>query len=741
MFRLDGRVLIPSRIGLLSLFLVAPLLLLLLQLLFSNEERITQVDQKLQSVNHIRQLQGVVDMAERLRDLGVIVVYDRSEELEAEYERQRQSLLAALLELESDTDFTANNPIMELTYPRIVKQIRRVRPVLGAELYTPDAAFREHQPLVESLQQLQFRLADQGNMFSQSQQVSLHLVYLALDELSDLTTDLGRARSYGSLYLRIGHVPSDGVDGLERIYQRLIQQHERLQIRVDQLLKNYPELRGQPPFDEMPWELLQVAADTLDLQVIQSPDLTTPWRQYYREMSQYGVTASLYRDQILSVLQRQYQQERAAAVTQQHWTLGGLALLVLVFMVIYLVDLREARSRQKVRQEKEAAEAADQAKSQFLATMSHEIRTPINGVLGMVDLLAGTPLNEEQKSYLLALKSSSQTLLAVINDVLDYSKIEAGKLQIDNIVFDPRQMVNESLALFKPLFRQKQVELNISFDNSVPALVNCDPQRLRQILLNLVGNGLKFTEQGSVNVRLSVKNVGDESFLYGVVRDTGIGMDSQQQNTLFKQFSQANRSISRRYGGTGLGLAICQRLCGLMGGGIGVNSEGGRGTTFWFTVQLHPIDQSRLSGVETADQHARLEHYRRVLAGKRILVAEDNKVNQMVILGMLKKVGVEVDLVENGRQAYERISEQGQRYDCILMDWEMPEMDGPTAARRILGWERHTDQPASLIVALTAHVLSDYEKQAMELGMKGFLKKPLDADALFRNLIVLLKEQ
>ena len=130
-----------------------------------------------------------------------------------------------------------------------------------------------------------------------------------------------------------------------------------------------------------------------------------------------------------------------------------------------------------------------------------------------------------------------------------------------------------------------------------------------------------------------------------------------------------------------------------------------------------------------------------MLAGKRILVAEDNKVNQMVILGMLKKVGVEVDLVENGRQAYERISEQGQRYDCILMDWEMPEMDGPTAARRILGWERHTDQPASLIVALTAHVLSDYEKQAMELGMKGFLKKPLDADALFRNLIVLLKEQ
>lgn len=741
MYRLDGRVFLPTRIGLLSLFLVLPLLLLLVQLLYGGDERIESIDRKLKSVNDIRILQGVVDLAERLRDLSVIVVYDRSEELESEYERQRQELLDAMVKLEQDAVFTQDNPIMELTYPRIIKQIRRVRPVLGAELYTPDVAFREHQPLVETLQQIQFRLADQGGMFSDRQDVSLNLIYLALDEFSDLTTDLGRARSYGSLYLRIGHVPSDGVDSLERIYERLELQHERLNIRANQLLKNHPSLIGKPPFGEIPWNLLQQAADTLDEEVIQSPDLETPWRHYYRSISHYVVTASVYRDQILSLLQNQYQSERQSAVAEQRWTMGGMGLLVLIYTIIYIVDLREASARQKERQEKEAAEAADQAKSQFLATMSHEIRTPINGVLGMVDLLSGTPLNEEQKNYLMALKSSGQTLLAVINDVLDYSKIEAGKLQIDNTMFDVRQAVNESLTLFKPLFKQKSIELNVSFEKTVPSLVNCDPQRLRQILMNLVGNGLKFTEQGSVNVRLSVKSTEEKTFLYGVVRDTGIGMDSGQQAELFKQFSQANKSISRRYGGTGLGLAICQRLCHLMGGEIGVNSKRGGGTTFWFTVQLHAIDETRLSGVETADESVRQQHYRSALAGKRILVAEDNKVNQMVIQGMLKKAGVVVDVVENGQLAYDRITRMEERYDCILMDWEMPEMDGITAARNILAWERYHSKPPSLIVALTAHVLSDYEAEAMEVGMKGFLKKPIDQDALFQNLVLLLKEQ
>ncbi|RLU02764.1 MAG: response regulator [Ketobacter sp.] len=741
MFRLDGRVLLPTRIGLLSLFLVVPLLLLLIQLIYGGEERLEAIDRKLKGVNDIRVLQGMVDLAERLRDLSVIVVYDRSEELESEYERQRTELLNSVMLLEKDEVFSKENPIMELTYPRIMKQIRRVRPVLGAELYTPDVAFREHQPLVETLQQIQFRLADQGGLFSDRNDASLNLIYLALDEFSDLTTDLGRARSYGSLYLRIGHVPSDGVDSLERIYERLVLQHDRLNIRVNQLLRNHVVLAEKAPFNSVPWNLLQQAAQTLDDEVIQSADLDTPWRQFYQDVSSYVVTASIYRDQILSLLQDQYQQERAEATTQQRWTLGGMGLLVLVYGIIYALDLRDASARQKERQEKEAAEAADRAKSQFLATMSHEIRTPINGVLGMVDLLSDTPLNEEQKNYLMALRSSGQTLLAVINDVLDYSKIEAGKLQIDNTVFDLRQSVNEALTLFKPLFKQKGVELNISFEKSVPTLVSCDPQRLRQILMNLVGNGLKFTDQGSVNVRLSSKSTGEKTFLYGVVRDTGIGMDSHQQTELFKQFSQTNRSISRRYGGTGLGLAICQRLCHLMGGEIGVNSKQGSGTSFWFTVELHDIDEARLSGFETADQSERDVHFRSELQGKRILVAEDNKVNQMVIQGMLKKAGVIVDVVENGLLAYQKVAEEGERYDCILMDWEMPEWDGVTAARRILSWERRKGKPATLIVALTAHVLSDYEAQATEIGMKGFLKKPIDRDALFSNLIVLLREQ
>ena len=735
-----GRVILPTRMGLVSLLLVVPLALLLIQLVLNREDQLTRVQRKLQSVQDIRALQPLLESAERLRDLSVVTVYEQDDKLQAEYGLQRQKLMTAIENLHSDGRFNRHNPLIEMTLPRLQTRLENVRAIVGTEVNTPGMAFNEHQPVVDTLQQLQFRLADQDGMFNDSNQLSLVLVYLALDESNEVFTLLGRARAYGSLYLRMGHVPSDGAVSLEQIYEQLVDQNTALHDRVSALLKEHPALKAVPPFSHPDWMNLAKIANYLDDNVIQSPDLTMPWRTFFDAISSHMVEFAGAQGQILNHLTSIYQQEQQQLVRQQRVYLGFMLLLILVVAVLYAVDMRETRIKENVRKEKDAAEAADQAKSQFLATMSHEIRTPINGVLGMVELLSGTSLNEEQQDYLAALRSSGQTLLAVINDVLDFSKIEAGKLQIEALVFDVRQILNESMALFVPQMKQKQLAFHYSVDKDVPALICTDPSRLRQILLNLVSNAMKFTEQGSVAVQLSAKMLNGQRYLYGVVRDTGIGMDESQQADLFKQFSQTDKTISRRYGGTGLGLAICQRLCQLMGGEIGVSSKRGTGSTFWFTLALQEVDASHLAGAENIAQEQRMQYYIQQFKGRRILVAEDNKVNQMVVQGMLKKAGLLVDVVDNGLRAVELICQQEEEYDWVLMDWEMPEMDGLTACKQIRAWEKKYDRKVTPIIALTAHVLSDYEQQAYAAGMQSFLKKPIDQGALFQSLLLTLSQ-
>lgn len=736
----QGRVVLPTRMGWLSLIMLMPLALLLLQLLVSRDEQAQTIDRKLKALNDIRTVQNLVDLAERLRDLSVIVVYDRNHDLDLEYARYQQAFLVELDAVNNDQSFIDDNPIFQLSYPQLLSQIQKARPAMGAEVVTPTLAFGEHQNLVSGLQHIQFRLADQAGLFNERQPLLLSLIYLALDEYSDLATDLGRARSFGSLYLRIGHVPSDGIDVLESLYERMTMQHERINLRVAQLLRNHNELKSTAPFDRYPWSVLLQVADALDQSVLQSADLDTPWRDYYQNISQLMVETALTRDQLLKVLHSEFLTQRKGLVVEQRTYMLGLILMAILLALIYVADRRAASRQEKVEKEKQAAEEADKAKSQFLATMSHEIRTPINGVLGMVDLLDDTPLDVQQRNYLDALKSSGQTLLAVINDVLDYSKIEAGKLQIDNTTFDLRELVKEIGIVFEPMFKQKGVEFNVKVEASVPELVCCDSVRLRQIVLNLVGNALKFTEKGRVDVRFSCNQSGNQTNLYGVVRDSGIGMDKDQQTDLFKQFSQTNKSISRRFGGTGLGLAICQRLCQLMGGEIGVSSKRDVGTTFWFTLLLHPVEHQLDLASETEEHEQRLLSYRQKIHGKRALVAEDNKINQMVIEGLLKKMGVVVDLVENGKLACARIMEDQKKYDVILMDWEMPELSGVEACLKIRQWEKEQGVDPTVIVALTAHALSDYESQAYAVGMQGFLVKPVEQETLLKNLIAVMKD-
>ncbi|HSC69332.1 MAG TPA: response regulator, partial [Cellvibrio sp.] len=538
---------------------------------------------------------------------------------------------------------------------------------------------------------------------------------------------------------------------------------------------------------------------------------------------------------------------------------------------IEMALLTEKEEKLETRRQKNAAEDASRAKSQFLATMSHEIRTPMNGVIGMLEMLRDTPLDDNQKHYIDVIHRSGETLLTIINDILDYSKIEAGKMQLEETTFELDELIENCVQLFGATANKRQIELFGGLDPDVPKWVKGDPTRLRQIIINLLGNAFKFTTDGFVSLRVSqVRAMPDGKVeLRFVVQDSGIGIDMNNTADLFDSFNQADASTTRKYGGTGLGLAICKSLAELMGGEIGVDSEKGRGSTFWFTARLGqedvydlnsaPADSGRellrnkkLLFVETnrnlADFIARycaawgvstdvapsakmaltqlkhalhsgepydfvgfnyllpdangfeftqslraLPEYRELplfmfsagdvyhdqaqmrslaihsvlrkpisikllrqeliallgheaapviaverksqdldkFAHLRVLVAEDNPVNRMVIKGLLGKLNIAPTFAENGAEACDAVRGASERFNLILMDCEMPEMDGFEATRSIRDYERREGLSATPIIALTAHALQEHREAVFASGMNYYLSKPITFNNLY----------
>ncbi|MBL8385476.1 MAG: PAS-domain containing protein [Burkholderiales bacterium] len=387
------------------------------------------------------------------------------------------------------------------------------------------------------------------------------------------------------------------------------------------------------------------------------------------------------------------------------------------FVTVYTdVTARREESRRLV-EAREHAESAARAKSDFLATMSHEVRTPMNGVLGIAELLLDTALSAEQRDYVETIQRSGHALLEILNDILDLSKIEAGKLDIEAVAFDPVTALNDVVALSAPRASSKGLLLAGDVDAAVPRDVFGDPGRLRQVLTNLVGNSIKFTEGGEVRVAARVvSEVEDEIMLAYTVTDTGIGMTPEQQQKLFQPFSQADASTTRRFGGTGLGLAICLRLVQAMGGAFAVRSAPGEGSTFEFTLRCKraPAGASR---AEAAEARAAVRFR------GRVLVVEDNAVNMKVARATLKGFGLEVVEAENGSLALDRIARE--TIDLVFMDMHMPVMDGLEATRRVRAAEAHGALAGRRpIVAMTANVMSDALQTCREAGMDDFLPKP-----------------
>lgn len=379
------------------------------------------------------------------------------------------------------------------------------------------------------------------------------------------------------------------------------------------------------------------------------------------------------------------------------------------------------------------AEAANIAKSEFLANMSHEIRTPLNGVIGFTDLLLQTNLTAEQINYANTIKESGEVLLSLIGDILDISKIEAGENMIEAIDFDLKHLVHSVFELVKLNVQDKTVSIFYSIGEDVPTLVKGDPVKFRQIILNLMGNAVKFTDKGEVELSLNVEEENEDNIrLHLSVRDTGIGIPPDKLRMIFEPFQQADSTTTRRYGGTGLGLAICKRLAGVMSGEIWVESEHGKGSIFHASVWFEKAEAKICSMERSLLTH---EKKLRKVTGK-ILLAEDNPVNQMLMTIMLNKAGYQVETANNGKEVADKFIAAPERYDMILMDIQMPETDGYQATR-LIREKGFRDIP---IIALTANAMQGDKEKCLETGMNGYIAKPVKKEDILKVIENLFKE-
>jgi signal transduction histidine kinase/ActR/RegA family two-component response regulator len=459
-----------------------------------------------------------------------------------------------------------------------------------------------------------------------------------------------------------------------------------------------------------------------------------------RAMSDLRVLIGMMEETENESLQNWTAQSAEQGQTALHFFWGMTLIILSLLGVISVVVTRDMNARRRsaeaLARARDAAMESTRLKSEFLATMSHEIRTPLNGVIGMAELLQDTKLDKEQRDALQTISTSADALLALMDDILDFSKIEAGKLVFETIDFDVRCVAEQTVALFSPRAQAKHIQLAIEMAPSIPSALRGDPGRLRQVISNLVSNAIKFTESGKITLRVAEETISSSHnpppaqrcrLRFSVI-DTGIGLTPEMVAKLFQPFTQADGSTTRKFGGTGLGLAIVKKLAEGFNGSVGVESEPGRGSTFWFSAEFQLQAGSPPVSRET-DLPQQIRKPAPVQTGSlRILLAEDNVVNQKVATHLLERLGYSVTLALNGREVLARLAES--TYDVVLMDCHMPEMDGFEATRKIRQRE-HTQGAANVrIIALTADAMEGDREKCLAAGMDDYLSKPMRVEEL-----------
>jgi signal transduction histidine kinase/CheY-like chemotaxis protein len=418
--------------------------------------------------------------------------------------------------------------------------------------------------------------------------------------------------------------------------------------------------------------------------------------------------------------------------TKEYTSYKVMAIIFVIFSFLYgsrilsKQILTNSKNIQNSRQEAEElavkANFANQAKSDFLANMSHEIRTPLNAILGFIDILKEKESDPERLKYFQTVQNSSKSLLGIINDILDFSKIESGNLHVEKIDFNTYNEFNTIADLFRAKASEENVSLTVNIDPNMPSALISDPLRIKQVMANLLSNAIKFADRnGTVIFNIEYKN----GFLNVSVRDNGIGIAKDKQESIFKAFSQAESSTTRKYGGTGLGLAISSKLISMLGGELKVESKLGEGSNFYFSIAVEIGKYKNDNSKITTDNQS--------LKGKHILVVEDNKANQMFMSLILKKFGITFDIANNGVEAIDAYKKSS--YDLIFMDENMPILNGIEATQTILMIEKHNNLKHTPIIALTANALKGDRERFIQAGLDEYLTKPINKEKLFEMMI------